>query len=49
MGDCGVILVIDQDREFRLFAEDALARMGHPTRGVAGPEEALDLLDGPRW
>jgi DNA-binding NarL/FixJ family response regulator len=48
VGDCGVILVIDQDREFRAFAEDALGRMGHPTRAVASPEEALGLLDGER-
>jgi DNA-binding NarL/FixJ family response regulator len=45
VGDCGVVLVIDQDRDFRVFAEDALARMGHPTRAVATPEEALGMLD----
>jgi DNA-binding NarL/FixJ family response regulator len=48
VGDCGVILVIDQDREFRAFAEDALVRMGHPTRAVASPEEALGQLEGER-
>ena len=48
MGDCGVILVIDHDREFRELAEDVLGRMSHPTRAVASAEEAQALLDGER-
>jgi two-component system nitrate/nitrite response regulator NarL len=48
VGDCGVILVIDHDREFRLLAEDVLGRMNHPSRAVAGAEEALAFLDGDR-
>jgi len=48
VGDCGVILVIDHDREFRELAEDVLGRMSHPTRAVASAEEAQALLDGER-
>jgi DNA-binding NarL/FixJ family response regulator len=48
VGDCGVILVIDQDREFRLLAEEVLGRMNHPARAVASAEEAQAFLDGER-
>jgi DNA-binding NarL/FixJ family response regulator len=48
VGDCGVILVIDHDREFRELAEDVLGRMGHPARAVPSAEAALELLDGER-
>jgi DNA-binding NarL/FixJ family response regulator len=48
VGDCGVILVIDHDRGFRVLAEDALGRMGHPTRAVASADEAQVFLDGDR-
>jgi DNA-binding NarL/FixJ family response regulator len=48
MGDCGVILVIDQDREFRELAEDILGRMSHPARAVASAAEAQAFLDGDR-
>jgi DNA-binding NarL/FixJ family response regulator len=48
MGGCGVILVIDHDREFRVLAEDVLGRMGHLTRAVASAEEAQVFLDGER-
>ena len=48
VGDCGVILVIDHDREFRELAEDVLGRMGHPARAVPSAEAAVELLDGER-
>jgi DNA-binding NarL/FixJ family response regulator len=48
MGDCGVILVIDQDREFRELAEDILGRMSHPARAVASAADAQVFLDGER-
>jgi DNA-binding NarL/FixJ family response regulator len=48
VGDCGVILVIDQDREFRLLAEEVLGRMNHPARAVASAHEAHAFLDGER-
>lgn len=48
VGDCGVILVIDQDREFRQLAEDVLGRMNHRARAVASAEEAQAFLDGER-
>jgi DNA-binding NarL/FixJ family response regulator len=48
VGDCGVILVIDHDRAFRVLAEEAFTRMGHPSRAVATAEEAQAFLDGER-
>jgi DNA-binding NarL/FixJ family response regulator len=48
VGDCGVILVIDQDREFRRLAEEVLGRMSHPARAVASAHEAQAFLDGER-
>jgi DNA-binding NarL/FixJ family response regulator len=48
VGDCGVILVIDQDHEFRELAEDMLGRMSHPARAVASATEAQAFLDGDR-
>jgi DNA-binding NarL/FixJ family response regulator len=48
VGDCGVILVIDQDREFRQLAEEMLGRMNHPARAVASAEEVEVFLDGDR-
>jgi two-component system nitrate/nitrite response regulator NarL len=48
VGDCGVILVIDQDHEFRELAEDMLGRMSHPARAVASAAEAQAFLDGDR-
>jgi DNA-binding NarL/FixJ family response regulator len=48
VGDCGVILVIDQDREFRRLAEEVLGRMSYSARAVASAHEAQAFLDGER-
>ena len=48
VGDCGVILVIDHDREFRTLAEEVLGRMNHPARAVASADEGQEFLDGER-
>ena len=44
MGDCGVILVVDRDRGFRLRAEDVLAPLKLPVRAAPDAESALELL-----
>jgi DNA-binding NarL/FixJ family response regulator len=44
VGDCGVILVVDRDRGFRVRAEDVLAPLELPVRAAADAESALELL-----
>ena len=44
VGDCGVILVVDRDRGFRVRAEDVLAPLELPVRTAPDAESALELL-----
>lgn len=44
MGDCGVILVVDRDRGFRVRAKDVLAPLELPVRSAQDAESALDML-----
>lgn len=48
MGDCGLILLIDHDRETRALVEGLIARLGYGVRVAASGEEALALLEGDR-
>jgi DNA-binding NarL/FixJ family response regulator len=48
VGDCGVILVVDRDREFRVRAEEVFARANLSVRAAADAEACLELLVGER-
>jgi DNA-binding NarL/FixJ family response regulator len=48
VGDCGVILVVDHDHEFRARAEDVLGRMNLCVGMAADAEACLELLVGER-
>jgi len=48
VGDCGLILLIDHDRETCALVERLIARLGYEVRVAASGEEALALLEGDR-
>jgi DNA-binding NarL/FixJ family response regulator len=48
VGDCGVILVVDHDRGFRMRVEEALRRANLAVRAAADAESALRVLAGGR-
>jgi two-component system, NarL family, nitrate/nitrite response regulator NarL len=48
VGDFGLILLIDPDRETRALVEGLIARLGYEVRVAASGEEALALLEGDR-